>query len=114
MAPGALQKFDTPIARVRGVAFVEGWSYLLLLFVAMPLKYWADLPLAVRIVGSLHGALFVALAVLTLIAMRASGRDLAWGARIGVASVIPFGTFFIDRGLAADAAAERARRQVRS
>ncbi|MBM3975951.1 MAG: DUF3817 domain-containing protein [Planctomycetes bacterium] len=110
MSSGPLQRFDTPIARVRWVAFVEGMSYLLLLFIAMPLKYWADMPMAVRIVGSLHGALFVALALLTLLAMRACRRGLGWGARIGVASLIPFGTFFIDRGLAEDDEAERARR----
>jgi|SRR6478735_2576236 len=40
---------------------IEGISYLLLLLVAMPLKYWFGLPLAVRIVGSAHGALFVLL-----------------------------------------------------
>ncbi|TAJ16754.1 MAG: DUF3817 domain-containing protein [Planctomycetota bacterium] len=104
-----MQRFDTPIARVRWLAFVEGLSYLALLFVAMPLKYFADMPLAVRIVGSLHGALFVALALATLLAMRACGKGLGWGARIGVASLIPFGTFWIDRGLGADDAAARSR-----
>ena len=59
-------RFDTPPARLRAIAYVEGWSYLVLLFVAMPLKYGADMPLAVRIVGSLHGFLFVWLALLTL------------------------------------------------
>lgn len=48
----------TPISCLRVVAFAEGCSYLLLLRVAMPLKYFAGLPLAVKIVGSLHGALF--------------------------------------------------------
>ncbi|MSP17466.1 MAG: DUF3817 domain-containing protein, partial [Myxococcales bacterium] len=46
----------TPIGRLRVVAFAEGCSFLLLLGVAMPLKYLAGLPLAVRLVGSLHGA----------------------------------------------------------
>ena len=40
---------------------LEGYSYLALLFIAMPLKYMADMPLAVRIAGSIHGALFVTL-----------------------------------------------------
>ena len=43
---------------------IEGWSYLILLFIAMPLKYIFDMPLAVRIVGSAHGLLFVAYVIL--------------------------------------------------
>lgn len=108
MLPAAMQRFDTPIARVRWIAYVEGVSYLVLLLVAMPLKYFADLPLAVRITGSIHGALFVALALATLLAMRACAKGIGWGARIGVASLIPCGTFWIDRGLGADDAAARA------
>ena len=44
---------------LRKISLAEGISYLLLLGIAMPLKYWAGLPLAVKIVGSIHGALFV-------------------------------------------------------
>ena len=44
------------LKQFRWVAFLEGLSFVLLLFVAMPLKYWAGLPLAVRIVGMVHGA----------------------------------------------------------
>ena len=47
------------LKQFRWVAFLEGLSFVLLLFVAMPLKYWAGLPLAVRIVGMVHGLLFV-------------------------------------------------------
>ncbi|MDQ0926299.1 integral membrane protein [Bacillus atrophaeus] len=50
---------QTPIGRLRTMGFIEGMSLLILLFIAMPLKYWADLPLAVTIVGSVHGGLFV-------------------------------------------------------
>jgi integral membrane protein len=68
----------------------------------MPLKYMADMPLAVRIVGAVHGVLFVALALLTLRAMRERGKPFAWGARLAVASLIPFATFALDRGLRED------------
>lgn len=102
-------KFSTPPQRLRAIAFIEGLSYLVLLFVAMPLKYFADQPLAVRIVGSMHGALFICLAILTLRAMRTRGKSFAWGSRIGIAAVIPFGTFALDRDLHADVKAyERA------
>ena len=91
--------FDTPTARLRAVAFIEGISYVLLLFVAMPLKYLADLPLAVRIVGSAHGFLFVWLALLTLNGMLHRGRPFGWAFKIGILSLVPFGTFFLDKQL---------------
>ncbi len=89
-------RFDTPTAHLRSMAFWEGISYLVLLGVAMPLKYLAGMPLAVRIVGSLHGALFVWLMLLILAGLRSRGRSLGWGAKIFVASLIPFGTFALD------------------
>ena len=55
----------TALRHLRLVALLEGSSFLVLLFIAMPLKYLAGLPLAVRIVGLVHGVLFlVFLAVL--------------------------------------------------
>lgn len=45
----------TPIGRLRTMGFIEGMSLLVLLFIAMPLKYWAHHPLAVTIAGSIHG-----------------------------------------------------------
>jgi integral membrane protein len=110
MLPPGVLRFDTPTARLRAVAFLEGWSYLVLLFGAMPLKYWGGMPLAVRIVGSAHGALFIAFALLTLQGMLTRGKSLGWGLRIGVASLIPFATFFLERDLRADDDAYRARR----
>lgn len=95
-------RFDTPPAHLRSIAFIEGVSYLVLLFIAMPLKYLADLPLAVRITGSLHGLLFVWLALLTLLAILRRGKAWGWGFRLGIASLIPFGTFFFDASLRAD------------
>jgi integral membrane protein len=96
---------------MRAVAFLEGLSYVLLLFVAMPLKYLAGHPMAVTLAGSAHGFLFVALFLLTLEGMRERGKSLGWGARIGVASLLPFGTFFLDPSLRADDEAYRANRE---
>ena len=107
-APGLL-RFDTPGARLRAVAFLEGLSYLVLLCVAMPLKYLAGEPLAVRVVGSLHGFLFVWLALATLQGLVKRGKPFAWGLRIGIASLVPFGTFFLDRELCAEDEEQRAR-----
>lgn len=91
-------RFDTPQAHLRSVAFLEGLSYVLLLFVAMPLKYAAGMPQAVRVVGSAHGALFVWLMALLGLGLR-RGETLAWAVKIGIASLLPFGTFFLDRSL---------------
>jgi len=100
-------RFDTPTARLRAVAAIEGLSYLALLFVAMPLKYLAGLPLAVRVVGSLHGALFVWGGLLVLQGIRLRGKSWSWGWKILIAALLPFGTFFLDRGLKEDDEAYR-------
>ena len=51
----------------RKVAVVEGISYVLLVFIAMPLKYWAEMPLAVKYTGWAHGLLFVLYTLLLLV-----------------------------------------------
>lgn len=94
--------FDRPTGRLRVIAFFEGISYLVLLLLAMPLKYYADMPLAVTLVGSMHGVLFIWLAWLTLRAMQTRGKSFAWGCVVAIASLIPFGTFFLDKGLRED------------
>ena len=99
------------LRQLRLVALLEGASFLALLFVAMPLKYLAGMPLAVRLVGSIHGVLFIAF-VLTLI--RASVAR-AWPVRRSllafVASIVPFGTFVFDRSLRQEIAALTRQRQ---
>ncbi len=85
-----------PIGRVRLLGMVEAMSFLLLLGVAMPLKYAADMPIAVTIVGMAHGLLFIGLCYATVLAM----SELKWpwtrGAMVVGASLIPFGPFVID------------------
>lgn len=78
---------------LRWVALFEGSSLLLLLFVAVPLKYYAGMPEAVKIIGPVHGVLF--LTFLALLFSHAGKRDLSVGKTIiGLfASFIPFGTF---------------------
>ncbi|MDH4303765.1 MAG: DUF3817 domain-containing protein, partial [Nitrospira sp.] len=50
----------SPIGKFRVTALAEGSSFLLLLFIAMPMKYFMGMPLAVRVVGLIHGLLFLA------------------------------------------------------
>ncbi len=76
---------------------MDGVSYVLLLFVAMPLKYFAGQPLAVTIAGSLHGALFILLCAslfqMTFIAKWGFWKSCA----VFFAAFIPFAPFFLDR-----------------
>lgn len=82
---------------LRRVTFAEGLSYLALLFVAMPLKYLAGIPLAVRVVGGLHGLLFVSF-LLALAAARLRRRCSTVEALLFLAvSLIPGSLFWLDR-----------------
>ncbi len=84
------------ITRFRHIARAEGVSFLVLLLIAMPLKYLADMPLAVRYVGWAHGILFIAywIAAIPLF------TKLRWDAEriigLGAASILPFGTFVME------------------
>jgi integral membrane protein len=86
----------TVVGRFRLVGFLEGLSFLVLLLVAMPLKYLAGEPGAVRVVGAIHGMLFLAY-VLLLIQVWADTRwPLQRIALLFIASLLPGGTFFAD------------------
>ena len=78
---------------------IEGVSYLLLLGVAMPLKYFYDTPEAVRVTGMAHGLLFVAYCLLLALCMRKFKWSFGFGVYLFVATLIPFGTFVTDRKL---------------
>lgn len=82
---------------VRVIALVEGVSFLVLLGVAMPLKYFADMPQPVKIVGWAHGVLFMLLGV--GVAWKVITRRWNFGRAciVVVASLLPFGPFLIDR-----------------
>ena len=81
----------------RKVAMAEGISFLVLLGIAMPLKYHAGRPMAVTIVGGLHGALFVAFIILAFMVKDQYKKNFGWLVKAGLASIIPFGTFYMDR-----------------
>ena len=89
----------TPLRQLRLVAFLEGVSFLVLLFVAMPLKYFAGLPLAVRIVGSIHGVLFIAFVMVLIRVSIARDWPFRRSLLAFVSSIVPFGTFVFDASL---------------
>lgn len=86
-----------PVPFLRVVALSEAISFLLLLFVAMPLKYFAGLPLAVRIVGSIHGLLFVLFCYALFRAATRGRWPASRSALIFIAALLPFGPFLVDR-----------------
>jgi integral membrane protein len=78
------------------IGFMEGISFITLLFVAMPLKYWFGLPSAVSIIGSVHGALF--LLYLGILLLATVDRKIPiWAFPVGIlGSILPFGPFVFD------------------
>ncbi len=96
------------VRAVRLVGWLEAVSFLLLLFVAMPLKYLASQPLGVRVLGPIHGALFVAYVALVLVAARSERWDLGKVTTLIVASLLPFGPFFTERTLRSASSVEPA------
>lgn len=83
----------------RKVAVAEGISYILLLFIAMPLKYLADMPLAVKYTGWAHGLLFVLYGVCLIMAWYEQKWKFGKALLISVASLLPFAPFIVDKKL---------------
>lgn len=88
---------STNIGRLRIIAFLEGVSFILLLFIATPMKYYMDSPAGTKILGPIHGALFI---IFILNALSVSVEEnwkftnTTW--KVLLASILPFGTFYID------------------
>lgn len=91
--------FRTPIKRLRTIGIYEGISYLVLLAIAMPLKYFADFPQAVSIVGMLHGILFVLFGAALLHVWIKHRWSFLKVVAAFISSLIPFGTFVLDARL---------------
>ncbi len=85
--------------RFRMVGIAEGTSFLILLLIAMPLKYAMGIPLAVKVFGWAHGMLFVGFLWLAFEVMGTLKKPFGWFAKAFAAAIIPFGTFYFDRQL---------------
>lgn len=83
----------------RKIAIAEGISFLFLLCIAMPLKYFADMPMAVKIAGYMHGFLFIGFVLLAWETKNKLNKSFGWFGLAFLASLLPFGTFVLDRGL---------------
>ncbi len=86
-----------PVVFLRHIAWIEGISFLVLLGVGMPLKYFAGMPMAVKVLGWIHGVLFVLFCLgLFRVWTRAKWPESRC-ALVFIAGLIPFGPFFVDR-----------------
>jgi integral membrane protein len=83
----------------RMTALTEGSSYLVLLFVAMPMKYFMGMPEVVRVVGTIHGILFL-LYVAQLARLHTKLQwEFMFSCYAFLAAILPFGTFLLDKHL---------------
>jgi integral membrane protein len=93
-----MKLLTTKIGRLRVLAFLEGVSLLVLVGIAVPLKYGFHRPELAAIMGRVHGLLFLLFVINTI----SVGIEYGWKFRattwkVLLACVIPFGTFYIDR-----------------
>ena len=92
------QIFQTKVGRFRLIGFLEGISLLVLLFIAMPLKYGFGIPGLSQVMGTAHGALFLLFIFNTLsvgVEQQWKFKTTTW--KVLLACIIPFGTFYIDQ-----------------
>lgn len=88
---------NSDIGRLRIIAFFEGMSFLILIGIAMPLKYFFNNPKPVMIVGQIHGLLFILFIAMALYsAFKHKWSFLSTTSKVLLSSFIPFGTFYID------------------
>ena len=84
------------IKTLRVISYLEGISYILLLFIAVPIKYYANDPSLVKLLGMPHGLLFVAFVILSLVNSKKYNWSFIKTVVVLISSIIPFGTFYVD------------------
>lgn len=91
--------FKTAINRFRVISYIEGLSYLILLFIAMPIKYIGENPYPVKVVGMTHGILFILFMIFLFEAMRKYSWENRYSIKLFILSIIPFGSFAIEKSV---------------
>ncbi len=90
---------STALKTLTIIGYLEGTSFLLLLCIAMPLKYIMDIPEAVKYIGMAHGGLFIAY-IVVLMGTAVKIKMPIWAIPAGVlGSFLPFGPFIFDHWL---------------
>jgi len=90
---------QTKIGRLRILSLIEGCSLLLLVFIGVPFKYFLHIPMLVKILGPVHGVLFLLLIFMTISASTEFGWKFKRSGSIILASVIPFGCFYVENSI---------------
>lgn len=89
---------QTKTGRLRILGALEGLSLLVLIFIAVPMKYYFGNPAGTKLIGPVHGVLFLLFVFNTLsvgVEQQWKFRQTTW--KVLLACIIPFGTFYIDR-----------------
>ena len=90
--------FKTNIGRLRIIGFLEGVSLLVLVFIAVPMKYFYKNPSLTENIGPIHGALFLLFVINTIsVSINQNWKFQTTTWKLIVACFIPFGTFYIDK-----------------
>ena len=89
------------IQTLRIIGLLEGISFLLLLFIAMPMKYMLDNPVLVKYVGMGHGVLFMLFLIVLFMVCEKQKWSITMFILGLIASILPFGTFVFDRKIKA-------------
>ena len=86
---------DSNLKRFRLIALLEGISFIVLLFIAMPIKYILGEPIVVKIIGMAHGGLFLLFLYLLFVTAKEYEWKLPFISMAFIASLLPFGTFLV-------------------
>lgn len=88
----------TNVGRLRIIAALEGVSLITLVFITLPMKYLMNNPAGTKLIGPIHGALFLLFVFNTLsvgVEQQWKFKETTW--KVLLACIVPFGTFYIDR-----------------
>jgi integral membrane protein len=85
------------VGRLRVIAFLEGCSLLLLVFIAVPIKYLFKIPEATQTIGLIHGILFILFILATIMISILQKWSFNRIVLVMFSSILPFGTFYVDK-----------------
>lgn len=91
--------FKDAFSRFRTISILEGLSFLILVFIAMPIKYIGENPYPVKVVGMGHGVLFILFCIFLFEALKKCDWDKSVSFKYFVLSLIPFGFILIEKDL---------------
>src|SRR5574344_482946 len=89
----------TKFSQFRAISIIEGISYLILVFIAMPLKYFGGEPMAVKIFGMIHGILFILFCIALFNAMKQYKWSFPFSLKLFIYSLFPFLFILIDKDI---------------